>query len=356
MEKRIISPTKYIQGAGVLNNLSEYVSNYGKSGLIIWDKFIDNLIGSNLKKEVSNEIKFEIFNGECSKEEIARIQEICNSSGCDFIAGIGGGKTIDTAKAVGHYLNIDVVVVPTVASTDAPTSALSVLYKENGEFDEYLLVKSNPSLVLVDLEVIANAPSRLLAAGIGDALSTYFEARACVNSNALTMAGGHSTNAAFALAKLCYEIITRDGFNAIASCDQKVVTRALENVVEANTYLSGIGFESSGLAGCHAVHNGLTVIEEFHDKYHGEKVAYGVLVQLVLENSMEEFKKVTEFNRSIGLPTCLKDLGLNKIDVDLLKKAADLACVEGETIHNMPFTVTSDDVLAAFLLIEKLNS
>lgn len=170
------------------------------------------------------------------------------------------------------------------------------------------------------------------------------------------MAGGNSTHAAYALAKLCYEIITRDGVTAIASCEEKVVTKALENVVEANTYLSGIGFESSGLAGCHAVHNGLTVIEALHDKYHGEKVAYGVLVQLVLENSMEEFKNVTEFNKSVGLPTSLKDLGMKTIDDTLLQKAADLACVEGETIHNMPFTVTSKDVYSAFKLIEKINT
>ncbi|MFV0380061.1 MAG: glycerol dehydrogenase [Anaerorhabdus sp.] len=355
MEKRIIAPSKYIQGAKLLENLSDFVKEFGDCGLIIWSPEIEDIVGNTVKKNLGSNIKMESFNGECSKKEINRIKEICTANNYQFIVAIGGGKTIDTAKAVGDMLNIKVVVIPTAASSDAPTSALSVIYSEEGEFEEYYFTKNNPNLVLMDLDVIAKAPTRLLIAGIGDALSTYFEARACSVSNSKAMAKGHSTNAALMLAKLCYEIITRDGLAAVASCKQNVVTKALENVVEANTYLSGIGFESGGLAACHSVHNGLTVIEKLHNMYHGEKVAYGVLVQLMLENSLEEFKKITEFNRSIGLPVSLKDLGVGDIDDELLFEAATLACAETETIHNLPFEVNATDVFAAFKLIEEYN-
>lgn len=185
--------------------------------------------------------------------------------------GIGGGKTLDTAKAIAFYQKLPVLVVPTIASTDAPTSALSVIYSEEGEFEEYLMYPTNPDMVVMDTAIIAKAPVRLLVAGMGDALSTYFEAQACYDAHAVSMAGGESTLAAVTLARLCYETLLEEGYKAKLAVEAGVATTAVERIVEANTYLSGIGFESSGLAAAHAIHNGFTVLEECHHLYHGEK-------------------------------------------------------------------------------------
>ncbi|MGL4642324.1 MAG: glycerol dehydrogenase, partial [Cetobacterium sp.] len=292
----------------------------------------------------------EIFNRECSKVEVNRLKEILKTKDSKIIIGVGGGKTLDTAKAVAYYCNLPVMIVPTIASTDAPCSALSVLYTEDGQFDEYLLLPSNPDIVLMDTKIISRAPARLLASGMGDALSTYFEARACERSNALNMGGGLPTKAAMALAKLCFDILIADGEKAMFAAQRSVCTKAVENIIEANTYLSGIGFESGGLAAAHAIHNGLTILEECHDLYHGEKVAFGVLVQLFLENApMEEIDEVLFFCKNIGLPTSLEELGISSLETDKLFKVAELATAPGETIHNMPFEVTAEKVLAAIL-------
>ncbi len=152
-----------------------------------------------------------------------------------------------------------------------------------------------------------------MPAEIGDALATYYEAAACVRSDAVTMAGGHVTNAAITLAKLCRDILLQDGVKAIAAVKQGVSTLAVENIVEANTYLSGIGFESGGLAAAHAIHNGLTVLEECHHMLHGEKVAFGALSQMVLENRpLEEIREIIDFCREVGLPVTLKALGIDQ--------------------------------------------
>ncbi len=141
------------------------------------------------------------------------------------------------------------------------------------------------------------------------------------------------------------------------ACDNNLSSRALENVVEANTYLSGIGFESSGLAAAHAIHNGLTLLEECHHLYHGEKVAFGTITQLVLENApMDEINEVINFCRSVGLPTNLTDLGVTTIDVNKLLSVAEAACAEGETIHNMPFEVATESVLSAILSAHQMGS
>lgn len=86
-----------------------------------------------------------------------------------------------------------------------------------------------------------------------------------------------------------------EGVKAKIALEAGVCTPAVEKIIEANTLLSGIGFESAGLAGAHAIHNGLTVLEECHHMYHGAKAA----------------------------------------------------SAEGDTLQNMPFTVTPESVFAA---------
>ncbi|WED28573.1 glycerol dehydrogenase [Vibrio sp. DW001] len=360
MDKIIISPSKYIQGANVLESIGDYVKPLGTKVLAIADGFVTGLVGATVTKsceEAGIELSMAEFVGECSRPEIERLMEIASEKGVDVVVGIGGGKTLDTAKSIAFYLKKPVVIVPTIASTDAPTSALAVIYTPEGEFSEYLMIPTNPNMVIMDTQIIAGAPTRLLVSGMGDALSTYFEARANGISGKSTMAGGAPTRAAQALAKLCYETLIEDGLKAKIACDQNLSNIAVENIIEANTYLSGIGFESSGLAAAHAIHNGLTKLEECHHLYHGEKVAFGTLTQLVLENAaMAEITEVLDFCKSVGLPTNLKDMGVTEINRDKLMEVAEASCAEGETIHNMPFEVTPALVLAAMLTANELGS
>lgn len=360
MLKLIFSPSKYIQGEDEIQKLAGHYKNLGQKGAYL---LVDKFIYDNYKEAIASSFQkdtipyhMEVFGGECSKKEIDRNMQILKEKGFDVVISIGGGKTIDAGKACAYYTHLPVIVVPTIASTDAPCSALSVIYTEKGEFEEYLFLRSNPNAVIMDTKIIVNAPARLLAAGIGDALATYYEAQACADSYADTIAGGKVSNTALALAKLCRDTLLEDGLKAITACEQKVVTKAFENIVEANTYLSGIGFESGGLAAAHAIHNGLTILHEGHSLYHGEKVSFGTITQLVLENRpLSEIKEIIAFCKSIGLPTCLKDLNMDKVSKESLYEVAKASTADGETIHNMPFKVTADDVFAAILTADKLG-
>jgi len=359
MIKAIIGPGKYVQGNGVLKNIKDYVKNLGYSFFIIASengiKRTRPIIEEGFAEE-NVKLTFEAFGGECSENEINRLKALVEKSNSNVIMGVGGGKVFDTAKALAYYLGLPVVIVPTVASTDAPCSALSVIYTDEGVFSKYLMLPKNPDVVLVDTGIIAKAPVRLLVSGMGDALATYFEARASVRSNASSMAGGKSTKAAMALAELCYRTLLEDGLKAKLAVENKACTGAVENIVEANTYLSGIGFESGGLAAAHAIHNGFTVLEECHHMYHGEKVAFGTIAQLVLENSpMEELEEVIDFCLDVGLPVTLKDLGIEEVKESDIKKVAEVSCAENETIHNMPFKVTPEDVYNAIMGADALG-
>ena len=351
MANILISPSKYVQGAGELKKLGEYAEKYGKKALILITASGYKRCGSTVEAGFKNrqaQIVFDYFNGECSKNEINRLTAIVEKEGCDMVIGIGGGKILDTAKAVAYYKSVPVLICPTIASTDAPCSALSVIYTDEGVFEEYLFLPANPNMVLMDTDIIAKSPVRLTVSGMGDALATYFEARACKASGATTCAGGNVTSAAIALAKLCFDTLMEEGVKAKLALEAGALTPAVEKVIEANTLLSGIGFESGGLAGAHAIHNGFTVLEECHHMYHGEKVAFGTITQLVLENiPAEELEDIIDWCIELGLPVTLKELGITEISDEKLRKVAEAACAPTDTLHNMPFTVTPETVFAA---------
>ncbi|UQZ32692.1 glycerol dehydrogenase [Paenibacillus sp. PK3_47] len=369
MRKAFISPAKYVQGEDELLNLGYFVQSFGSSALLIAHPEDVKRVKDKLDATAA---KFNIsfvesgFNGECSREEVARLQAVAAEKGCTCTIGLGGGKAIDAAKCVAQGEAL--IICPTIAATDAPTSHSAVLYTPDGAFDDYAYFKQSPSVVLVDTTVIANAPTRFLVAGMGDALSTYFEARATAASysrvNASLPTGSREgycppavgTHAALALAALCYEMLLKDGAKAKIASDCNVVTQALENIVETNILLSGLGFESAGLGGAHAIHDGLTILEGTHHYYHGEKVAFGTIAQLVLENAPEaELYQVLDFCLEVGLPVCLADIGVDHITAEELLQVAEKACIPEESIHAMPFPVTVQAVAAAIAAADRIG-
>jgi len=369
MRKAFICPAKYVQGEDELLNLGYFVKTFGDSALLIAHpddvaRVKDKLDATSEKVGVT--IVESGFQGECSRQEVARLQKTAAEHNCNCTIGLGGGKAIDTAKCVAEGEAL--IIVPTIAATDAPTSHSAVLYTPEGAFDDYAYFKQSPSVVMIDTTIIAKAPVRFLISGMGDALSTYFEARATAASYTKVNAGlpcgvregmcqeARGTNAALALAQLCYETLLQDGLKAKEACECNVVTPALENIIETNILLSGLGFESAGLGGAHAIHDGLTLLEGAHGYFHGEKVAFGTICQLVLENApTEELEEVLQLCVELGLPVCLEDIGVTEISDEELLAVAEKACIPEESIHAMPFPITIEGVAAAIITADTIG-
>ena len=358
MLKKLLFPGKYMQGAGALAELRALVKRFGRQGLILASptayKAIFPQSGLDL---TASSLPVERFAGECCETELSRLAAIIREKNVDVLVGMGGGKTIDTAKIAADRAHMPVLVVPTIASTDAPCSGCAVLYSEQGVFETVLYQKANPAAVLVDTGIIAKAPVRFLVAGMGDALSTWFEAKSCHATQSENECGGLSTLTGLTLAKLCYDTLLQYGATAKLAAEQHLITPALEHIVEANILLSGIGFESGGLASAHAIHNGLTALEETHAYYHGEKVAFGVLAGLQLTDAPpHEAATVFAFCEDVGLPTTLADLGLGHVDRDRLMRVAEQACAPGASIHHEAGTITPDKVLQAMLAADAIGA
>ncbi|KAH9949832.1 glycerol dehydrogenase [Amylocystis lapponica] len=350
-ERVFQSPSKYIQGPAAIRNAAEYLSALGKAPLLLADELVYGIAGKDLTaalEKASFTVTRAIFGGEASSEEIERLSVLGRQHSVDFVIALGGGKTIDSAKATSDELGIPVAVLPTTASTDAPCSALSVLYRPSGEFDRYRFFDKNPAIVLVDTTVGVHAPARFLASGIGDALATNVEARAVRNSP--NFGGGLPTEVSVAICQKCEDILFQFGPQAYKANQAHAITPAFEAVVEANTLLSGLGFESGGLAAAHAIHDGLTVIDNhfLHSRMHGEKVAFGTVCQLVLDGApTAELDRYIALMRAVGLPVTLAELGIGDATDEQLRSVARAACAPGETIWNLDRLITEEIVFNA---------
>ena len=352
MHRVFCSPLRYLQGEGVTERLAAEMALLGLSGpvLVVGGAAAVGSLAPIWAASMASagwQHRVRVFGGECTAAEIDSLAAEARSLGARALVGAGGGKCLDAARAAAAALNLPFVSCPTVASTDAPTSGLSVVYTAAGVAESYRIHGRNPDLVLVDSRVIARAPLRYFVAGMGDALSTFYEARAAVAANRPNMRGGTSTEAALALARLCRDTVLADGEAAAAAVREQRVTAAVERIIEANTLLSGIGFESSGLAAAHAVHNGLTVLPGTRSALHGEKVAFGTLVQIVLDGTPEEFAEAARFCHAVGLPVTLAHMGLPAATSADIDAVAQRATQPGETIHNMPRAVTAAEVAVA---------
>lgn len=354
--RTLISPLRYVQARGALTRLGEFVRPIGTKPLLVADDVVWGIVQDTVAVSFQDQDLPRHrtgFGTYATAAEVDRLAREIDELQADVIVGIGGGSTIDAVKAAGHLRGIRWVSVPTVASTDAPCSALSVIYTEDGAFEEYRFFPHNPDLVLVDTGLVANAPVKFLVAGVGDALATWIEARAVAEANASTMAGGLPLVTGTALAQLSWDILWENALPAIDAVANHLVTPSVEKVVEANTLLSGLGFESGGLAAAHAIHNGLTAAPQTHGLTHGQKVNIGSVTQLVLEGApTEEIEEFVRFTTRVGLPNTLTEIGLTADDVQDLQRVAEAATAEGETIHAMPFPVRVPELVDALRSIE----
>ena len=362
MKTVLIAPRKYVQGRGMLGELGGYLKVLGKKPLVLWDSCVKEIVAATVQaslEEAGLEMVDVEFQGEATAGERARVTQIARESGADISVGVGGGKVLDVAKGVAVDAQIKMVTCPTIASNDSPTSAASVWYDDDHNFIGFDCWPFNPDLVLVDTQVVANGPVRAFVAGMGDALSTWIEAEAAFKSRAQNIAGGHPTMAAMAIAQRCFETLLEFGLDAKRDVEHNVVTPAVEKVVEANVLQSGLGFESGGLATAHMIANLLSNVPECQEKglMHGEKVGFGIITQLCLDDDFDADDRdtIVDFEIAIGLPVTFEQLNLEGVTRERLQGIGEACAGEGSLCHNHPFQITAADVVDAMIAADALG-
>ncbi|MEZ5780720.1 MAG: glycerol dehydrogenase [Rhizobiaceae bacterium] len=346
------SPSRYVQGPGALSSLGAEIARIGSEAVLVLDPLIQDSYGAKMEascREAGVAAQQLRFSGECTPEEIDRFAaQVANPS---IIVAAGGGKCIDAGKALANRTGATVVTIPTIASTDAPTSHNYVMYDADHRMLGVEKLKRNPALVIVDTEVIARAPKKLFVAGIGDAIGKIFEADACANASGINIFGGRSAWTAVVLGRACHGLLLEKAEAALAAMDRGTPDEAFERVVEATVLMSGLAFESGGLSIAHSMTRGLTALKPWSETLHGFQVAYANLVQIRLEGRPEsEIADLADFYARIGLPRSLSELAAAPDDAayDVISERTMTA----PHVRHFPREIAAADVRAAMVWVE----
>lgn len=350
----LAAPQRYIQGAGVFNHVGRYVGsllNLKRVGILASKRghgAEGAQIAASLKAEAIESVNTQ-FDGECSLPEIEKHVAALLDENIDGLIAVGGGKVADAGKCIASRLDVPVIVAATLASTDAPCSALSLVYTTEGTTDYVEFFPQNPEMVVVDTDVVAAAGERYIVAGMGDALATWYEARVCLNNPAARNAlGTLPTLASCAMGEICAHTLFEHGEAAADAVAAKTNNDAVDKVVEANTLLSGVGFESGGLALAHAIAVAYPEVGVVHDNYlHGEMVAMGTMAQLAMEKS-DDAEKVARFLARVGLPIHFEQLSMSSDQKEAIDAVVEVA-MSRPIAHNMPMPVTHESIRKSML-------
>jgi glycerol dehydrogenase-like iron-containing ADH family enzyme len=349
-----IAPAQVVRGFGAIEQVGDQIARLGSRPLMIGgDRSLD-VVKSRFKsvfKSHSLSAAKASYGKDCSETTLADLKTAVADHQADLIIGVGGGKALDTAKLVAYQCNLPIVTIPTSAATCAAWTALSNVYSEQHAFLYDVALARCPDLLVLDYDLIATAPQRTLVAGIGDAIAKWYEA---------SVSSGHSDKtlliAAVQQARVLRDILFQKSqaalLNPLGSDWQEVVDAS---VLMAGV-IGGIGGAQCRTVAAHAVHNGLTHLLESHHALHGEKVAFGILVQLRLEEMLQgnvlaasSRQQLLKFYDEIGLPKTLADLGLAEVTIAQLHQAAEVACSENSDIHRLPFSVAPSQLMAAMV-------
>jgi len=352
-------PGRYLQGPGAIGALPHIVRELGgHSAIVVSDDFVEQAVGTRVRNQLqadglaSRRLRFP---GECTRATIDALASQAADARGAVVVGLGGGKTIDTAKGVARAVDARLVIMPTIASNDSATSSLIVLYDDSHRVIAAESLPRNPDVVLVDTAEIVRAPVRYFRAGIGDALSKTFEARQCRESGGLNFFGGRPPEAAGLMADRCYAAISDCGAAAVQAVMRQECTGEVETVTEATVLLSGLGFESGGLSLSHALIRGLSGVPGLARALHGEMVTFGTLVQLVLEErSAAQIQAHLALLERMGMSATLAALGQATLNAQELLTIAELTLAAPYT-RNFVRALDAPSITRAVLDADRLG-
>ncbi|MGN0396613.1 MAG: iron-containing alcohol dehydrogenase family protein [Candidatus Fimimorpha sp.] len=296
-----------------------------------------------------------LFGNDCTYARIHELAKIGRDSGAEVVVGIGGGKALDTAKGTAYEMGVPVITLPTIAATCAATTALSVVYREDGSFDSFYFYERPAVHSFINTDIIAKAPEKYLRAGMGDTIGKHFECHMAARGDKLD----HNSALGREISNMCYAPIVEHGVQAMADCKNNTVSYALQQVVLANIVSTGLVSllveDCYNCAIAHSLFYGLAILPQFEERnLHGDVVAYGVLVQLAIDKQKKKMQELYAFLKQLGMPVCLADMGIQTTDRQWLEAVLE-ETVKGPDMEHLPYIVTKDMVYEGVLEIETLS-
>ena len=354
LQQHAIAPATVLRGEGAWAEALPLIADLSQAPLLLGRSAATQALREGLMSDLqqnglqvtSAELEFD-----CCEADLARLAELSKANGCDGVLACGGGKVLDAGKLLAHRLGLPCITVPSSAATCAGWTALANLYSPQGAFEGDVALDHCPELLVFDHALVASAPQRTLASGIADAMAKWYEAS--VSSGA-----SHDglVQQAVQQARVLRDQLLLEAEQALTEVGGEAWVRVAEASGLTAGLIGGIGGARCRTVAAHAVHNGLTQLEASHGQLHGEKVGFGILVQLRLEESVggsqlaaQARRQLLPFFQRLNLPVSLAELGLEQASLAELQTVAEFACRPGSDLHHLPFAVGPTDVLAALV-------
>lgn len=304
----------------------------------------------------SCETFFYYYGKRCTDEAAEHFAKLAQENQAEVLIAVGGGKVADLTKLTAYRLNLPVIILPTLAATCAAYTPLSVVYNDEGVMLRYDIFPKATDLVLIDPQVLLESPYELMVAGIGDTLAKWYESDAIISQ--LTVKPIEIQVAEFA-AKKCRDVLLAESNAALQAMKDQQLNQAFIDIVETNILLAGMvggfGDEYGRTSGAHSIHDALTVLPDSHNQLHGNKVAYGILVQLMIQQKVAEIRQLLPFYHQLNLPTNLQAMKLTLTEDDF-QQVAKRASAPDEMIHFMKETITPEIIIQAMKDLEVLTT
>lgn len=354
MENYSILVPAYTVGPEAYQKIPEFCKVYGKTAVVIGgekamaaarEKLLAATAGSGITI-----LDFVRYGTECTFATAKALEENSAVRQANMIFAVGGGKAVDTAKLVALDLEKPYFSFPTIASNCAASSALAIVYNEDGSFCEFVHFLNSAKHVFIDTEIIAKSPIQYLWAGIGDTYAKYYEVSVSAKGERLE----HFRAVGVNLSRMCIDTMVDHGEQALRDNRAGVPSYDLEQV--ALTIIITTGWVSMLVARdhtmdynggvAHAFFYGLCSLPNFSEDenhLHGVVVAFGVLMLLMIDGREQECEELKAFNRKVNLPTRLSDIGVTVEDV--AKAAPEM--VKDADLEHYPYRVTEEMLVEA---------
>ena len=352
LQPLMVAPAQVRRGAGLLASMGEAIAALGQRPIVVVGDRSLAAASPHLTSALTHLTTLTAaYGSNCSEATLERLRREIIDHQADVVIGVGGGKALDAAKLVSHQTQLPVVTIPTSAATCAAWTALSNVYSEAGAFLYDVTLDRCPDLLILDYDLIATAPQQTLIAGIGDALAKWYEASVSSSSSGQTL-----VIAAVQQARVLRDLLFQKTPAALAEWGGTEWREVVDACVLLAGVMGGLGGAQCRTVAAHAIHNGLTHLPESHGVLHGEKVAYGILAQLRLEEIAQQSslahtarQQLIQFYDAIGLPKTLKDMGLGDVHISDLQQVAIVACCPTSDIHHLPFSVSPEALMGALV-------
>ncbi|MEY3462844.1 MAG: hypothetical protein RLZZ468_622 [Cyanobacteriota bacterium] len=354
------APARVLRGPGAWREALEPIAALGRRPLLLGRSDATGALRQQLQHDLAAIGAAPLqatLQHDCCEADLERLADQVRSGGCDAVIAAGGGKVLDAGKLLADRLDLACVTVPTSAATCAGWTALANVYSAEGAFRHDVALQRCPELLVFDHTLVRQAPPRTLVSGIADAMAKWYEASVSSGGS-----GDGLIQQAVQMARVLRDQLLLDAAVAVTDAHRGDAppSEAWVRVAEAcgltAGLIGGIGGARCRTVAAHAVHNGLTQLPAIHHWLHGEKVGFGILVQLRLEEQLggnqlagQARRQLLPLFAELGIPCSLDDLGLASASLSDLQQVCAFACAPGSDLHHLPFPVAPPDLLAALV-------